>query len=105
MKHRLIILFWIVSFAFYAQAQPSITQTIRGTVIDKNTRISLPGANVILLNTDPLIGTSTDENGKFRIENVPVGRASIKISYVGFNEIILTDLSVLSAKELVLEMI
>jgi hypothetical protein len=100
---RLIILFWIVIFALYAQAQSSITQTIRGTVIDKNTRISLPGANVILLNTNPLIGTSTDENGKFRIENVPVGRASIKISYVGFNEIILTDLSVLSAKELVLE--
>jgi hypothetical protein len=42
-----------------------ITQTIRGTVIDKQTRIPIPGASVILLNSDPLLGTATDIYGEF----------------------------------------
>ena len=99
---RLIILFCIVFLAYYAQAQSSITQTIRGTIIDKNTRISLPGANVILLNSDPIIGASTDINGKFVLENIPIGRVGIKVSFIGYNDGLLTSLNLMSGKELVL---
>ena len=37
-----------------------ITQTIRGTVIDKNTGVPLIGATVLLLDHEPLLGTITD---------------------------------------------
>ncbi|MCF8368681.1 MAG: TonB-dependent receptor [Bacteroidales bacterium] len=85
------------------QAQSGITQTIRGTVIEKNTRISLPGANIILLNSDPLIGVSTDTDGRFRLENVPIGRVGLQITFVGYNNVLLSNLNLLSGKELVLQ--
>ena len=58
-------------------------QTIRGHVTDKDSKTSLPGANVVLLNVQPLTGTVTDADGdsddatvtinvKAGINNVPV---------------------------------
>lgn len=80
----------------------TVTQTIRGTVYDKQTRVSLPGANVILLHTDPVIGTSTNENGDFRFDNVAVGRISLKVTYVGYNEVVMNNINLQAGKELVL---
>ena len=67
----------------YAQ---ELTQTIRGTVVDKQTQSPLPGAIINILNSDPLLVTSTNELGKFRIDNVPLGRKQIKISFVSYKE-------------------
>lgn len=44
--------------------------TIRGTVIDKVTKVTLPGANVLLLNVNPIAGTTTNEEGDFRLDGV-----------------------------------
>jgi len=47
-------------------AQP--VQTIRGKVVDKETQMPLPGANVrILGDSTGKSGASTDADGKFRI--------------------------------------
>jgi hypothetical protein len=78
------------------------TQTIRGKVIDADSKSEIIGANIILLNSDTLIGSTTDVDGKFRIENVPVGRRAIKITSIGYNEAILSNLIVTSGKEVVL---
>jgi hypothetical protein len=67
----------------YAQ---ELTQTIRGTVVDKQTQSPLPGAIISILNSDPLLVTSTNEFGKFRIDHVPLGRKQIKISFVSYKE-------------------
>ncbi|MCD4697512.1 MAG: TonB-dependent receptor [Bacteroidales bacterium] len=83
-------------------AQHEITQTIRGSVLDKNTQIPLPGANVILLDSDPLKGTSTDVDGRFRLENIAIGRVGLRITYMGYKEIYLSSLNLMSGKELVL---
>jgi hypothetical protein len=99
-KIVLINVFLILVISIFAQQE--ITQTIRGTVIDKNTRVSLPGANVILLDSDPIIGTSTDINGTFRIENIPIGRVGIRVTYVGYQDLVLTGQNLISGKELVL---
>jgi len=40
-------------------------QTIRGQVTDKESKTPLPGANVILLDVEPLTGTTTDIDGNF----------------------------------------
>lgn len=78
-------------------------QTIRGTVADKTSQSPLPGANVTVLNTDPLLGASTDQEGKFVIPDVPTGRHSIQISYMGYATITLDNQMVTSGKELVLD--
>ena len=64
-------------------ARQDFTQTIRGTVVDDVTGFPLIGANVILLNSDPLVGTITDLNGVFELNGIPVGRQSLEISYIG----------------------
>lgn len=78
------------------------TQTIRGKVIDADSKSTLFGANVILLNSDTLIGSATDVDGKFRLEKIPVGRRSIKATCIGYEEAILNNIIVTSAKEIVL---
>src|SRR5690242_9985037 len=78
------------------------TQTIRGTVVDKITQMPLPGANVIVINSNPFIGATTDMNGTFRISKVPVGNQSMKISYIGYKDITLPNVVVNSGKEVVL---
>lgn len=90
-----------IALTSVAQAQ-DFTQTIRGTVIDKETKVTLPGANVILLNVEPTTGTTTDMDGKFRLENVEVGRVSLQISFIGYAPVTLNNLALATGKELVL---
>jgi hypothetical protein len=80
----------------------TFTQTIRGKVIDADSKSILFGANVVLLNSDTLIGAATDIDGKFRLEKVPVGRRSLKATCIGYEEVVLNNIIVTSAKEIVL---
>ena len=84
-KMQKIILFFllIISIGSYSQ---ELTQTIRGTIIDKQTQSPLPGAVISILNTDPIIAASSDENGKFRLENIPIGRKQLLISLISYKE-------------------
>ncbi len=78
------------------------TQTIRGKVIDADSKSPLFGASVILLNTDTLNGSATDMDGKFRLEKVAVGRRSVKATCLGYEEAVFNNIIVSSAKEIVL---
>ncbi|MBN4065988.1 TonB-dependent receptor [Candidatus Amoebophilus asiaticus] len=79
-----------------------LTQVIRGTVVDQLSQQSLPGATVIILNTDPIIGTTTDLDGKFRLEDIPIGRQGIKVTYLGYKDYTLPNMIVNAHKEIVL---
>ncbi|HJX72409.1 MAG TPA: TonB-dependent receptor, partial [Bacteroidales bacterium] len=79
------------------------TQVIRGTIVDEVTGYPLPGANVILLDTDPPVGTTSDLDGHFALRNVPLGRQSIEIKYVGYESKMIPNLLLTIAKEVVLE--
>ncbi|HRG39205.1 MAG TPA: carboxypeptidase-like regulatory domain-containing protein, partial [Bacteroidia bacterium] len=54
------------------------------------------------LNSDTLMGDATDADGKFRIEKVPVGRRALKATCIGYEEAVLNNIIVTSAKEIVL---
>jgi len=96
----LVIVFLTVGF--HSMAQEPLTQTIRGKVIDKDSRVGLPNANIILLGSNPQIGASSDENGKFVLTGVPIGRQSLQISYTGYQTIVIPDIDVRTGKEPVL---
>lgn len=82
-----------------------INQTLRGTVVDSETKFPLPGVNVVLMTDQDgdFKGTSTGINGQFRIENIPVGRQAVKFTYTGYKDVMLNNVIVSSAKEVVLE--
>ena len=79
-----------------------ITQTIRGTVVERVTQKPLSGATIIVAGSEPLIGTTTNEKGNFRLAQLPLGRYKLQISFVGFKTIILTNIDLSSVKETVL---
>ncbi len=79
-----------------------ITQTIKGKVFDSETQISLPGATIVIVNSDPLTGTTTDLDGFFRLENVPIGRVTLQVSFLGYESKYISDLLISSGKEVVL---
>ncbi|NQY67316.1 MAG: TonB-dependent receptor [Flavobacteriales bacterium] len=76
-----------------------LTQSITGTVIDKQSHYPIPGVQVIISASDPLIGTVTDIDGYFRIDNVDVGRTTIEASFIGYEKIVLSNLLLVSGKE------
>jgi hypothetical protein len=94
-----IILAGILSLSVHAQ---ELTQTVRGTVVDKESRQPLVGAAVILVGSNPLRGTVTDENGKFKLENIPLGRHDFKFSYIGYTDVLIPNVQVNAGKEIVL---
>jgi hypothetical protein len=92
-----VFLFWVE--CLFSQ---TLTQNIRGTVTDKDTRQPLQGASVVLTNFDPQRGTVTDSAGNFRLDKVPLGRLNIKCTYLGYNDLFFDNLELTSGKELIL---
>ena len=62
-------------------------QTVTGTILDNDTRMGLPGVNVVVLNSKE--NATTDDNGKFQITTVQTA-GSVEISYIGFQTKVLT---------------
>ena len=96
------VLFLLLFFSFQLIAQTP-TQVVKGTVIDKDTRQPMIGATIQIVDSDPLIGSVTDIDGKFRLETVPVGRHQIKCSFTSYEDYLSDYIILNSAKELVLD--
>lgn len=78
------------------------TQVIRGTVYDKVSQEKLIGATVLLLDSSMSNGSSCDIDGKFRLENVAIGRQLIRVSLIGYKESTIA-VNLTSGKEVVLD--
>lgn len=83
MKQYFTLFFLFLFLNGYTQ---TITQTIKGVVVDKQSQTPIPGAIVQVVNSTPLLGTSTNEKGEFKITNVPIGRLQIKIQVISYKE-------------------
>lgn len=102
---NLLLMMGLISYSapLFSQGTKVLSQTIRGQVVDKESQATLPGANVVILNIEPQKATITDTNGNFRIENVPVGRFNIQVSYIGYKSYIISEMQVTASKEVVLK--
>lgn len=77
------------------------SQKVRGVVTDRLAETPIPYATVLILNTDPVLGATTDSMGRFSIAGVPIGRYDLKASFVGYDPVILKEVVVNTAKETV----
>ncbi|MFN3556632.1 MAG: TonB-dependent receptor [Bacteroidales bacterium] len=92
----------ILIFSSLASSQGNLSQTVRGYVLDAHTKTPLPGATVIVEGIEPLLGTTTDLNGNFRFNDIPVGRHNFRVSYVGYEPFRMSEVMVGTGKEVVL---
>ncbi len=99
-KFKLLLLSLVILKG--AVSAQNLSQTIKGRIVDKESQITLPGANVVILRTNPLLGCVSDLEGNFRIEEVPVGRYNIQVSYMGYEPVTIPEVLVGSGKEVVL---
>ncbi len=96
---KIIFLVSITFFSSVVSLGQTLTQTVKGKVLDVETSAPLLGANIILLKTDPPKGAITDEDGYFRFEGVPVGRASFQFTFLGYEDFVISEVLIGSAKE------
>ena len=100
---RLFFVFSFLTFWVHKISAQDLTQTIRGSVIDQDSKIPLVGATVIVIGSDPILGATTDIDGRFSIKNVPVGRHDLVVQYLGYEPKPIQQIDVGSGKELVLK--
>lgn len=98
MKNKNVILYLL----FFLLAGPikgqGLTQLVKGTVKEAGTGNGISFATVVLQGSEPILGTTADFDGNFTLENVPIGRHSFVFSAMGYEEQIVTDVLVGSAK-------
>lgn len=99
MKKVIISLSLIFTF-FATSSSQTITQSVQGKVFDMLTKAALPYANIVVLETEPLIGTTSDDDGNFELRKVPVGRHTIKIMMMGYESRLITEVLVSTGNQI-----
>ncbi|MEX0362597.1 MAG: carboxypeptidase regulatory-like domain-containing protein, partial [Allomuricauda sp.] len=94
MKKTILALVLMISSLALAQ-----TGVIKGVVLDKQSESPLEGATIELLNVDVATGVITDFDGRFTLKDVPIGRQSIRISYLGYENSYVPNIEVTTGKD------
>jgi hypothetical protein len=98
---RLLISFIVFNlFTFTGGSAQILTQTIKGQVIDAESRQPLAGASILVTSVQPIQGGQTDRNGFFKISTIPVGRHTLKITFIGYENGLVQELVVGTGKEI-----
>lgn len=102
MKNLHLTLFFLLASLFgYSQ---NLTQSVRGTLIDFDTKTPIPFAQILVLESEPIKGTVSDELGEFRLDSIPLGRISLKFSAYGYQDLVIPNILLESGKEKILNL-
>ena len=85
MKYAFAIIF-LLSYANYAQE----TITIAGHIFDEETKQALPFVTVSVNDelTDAIVtGAISNDEGRFEIKDLPIGKYIVKITYLGYEDV------------------
>ncbi len=94
----------VMAGALLAAAQNNtLTQTVRGIVTDEQSGNILSDVTVMLDGANTAIAGISDAKGNFRLLQVPIGRQTIRVSLIGYEEALVQNIEVTSSKEVVLE--
>ncbi|MFY0601152.1 MAG: TonB-dependent receptor [Cyclobacteriaceae bacterium] len=95
-KYTITIL--LAAFTLISNAQ-EFTQTVKGRILDQQSKSPLIGATVVIKDSDPLLGGTSDVEGYFRIANVPIGRQTLIFTSIGYESKTIPNVIVSSGKE------
>jgi hypothetical protein len=104
MSQGFLKLFFLCSFFSCGSAYAQLfTQSVRGTVRDKILQQPIAGATVRITGTN--LGDQTDGIGNFIVPKVTVGIHQVVISAIGYQEVVLNNITLNSGKEMVLSIL
>ncbi len=82
----LVFLFFYFAGAVTVFSQSNQKGSLEGSVIASDSKQPLPFANIMIVGTNK--GVATDVDGKFILKNINAGKQKIKVSYVGYNDMV-----------------
>ena len=97
MKYKLLLYVLVLwaGVAFGAEG------TLSGVVMEPEGE-TIPGANVVLV-SDLLpggkIGTATDEDGRFRLEGLPVGEYQLSVTHIGYRSLMREGVGIVAGEQ------
>ena len=100
MNKSLLLIFLFLSQMLFAQNNK---QNIRGVVTDKLSKTTIPGVILQLINSNAKIGAVSDSNGNYVITDLAPERYEIKVSYMGYKDVVIPNVIVTSGKETMLD--
>jgi hypothetical protein len=101
-RFRLTLLTGLFLFLNTAFILAQVTQNIRGQILDAATQKPLVEASIVL--DSGSMKTATDTEGVFRFEKIPVGRHTLRVGFVGFENLFISDILLESGKEIALDL-
>lgn len=79
-------------------------QDVKGRLLDADGSYPLIGATVVVISSDPLVGTTTNEEGLFRLSGLTVGRYDLRVDYLGYEPLTVPQVLVSTGKEVFLDL-
>lgn len=86
---KLLVLLAIIPFLLFA----GTTGKLVGSIKDAQTGEPLIGANILIEGTD--FGAATNIRGEYVILNIPPGRYNVRISFIGYETVLYTDVIII----------
>ena len=100
MRKYTFIIFLCLAQISFAQNNK---QKISGVITDKLSQTTLPGAAVQIISTADKKGTTSDSNGNYVLSDVSPERYELKITYLGYKDVLVSNIVVTSGKETILD--
>jgi hypothetical protein len=102
MKKLIAIFICLLSLSLTAQVP---VQVVRGRIIDKVSEQPLPGAAIVMVGSDPPLGAVADVNGNYTLKNIPAGRRTFIVQFLGYQPQTISEVLVTAGKEVQLDVV
>src|SRR6476661_3603914 len=100
---RCLIILLLVASSLSAHAQ--LMQRVKGQVSDRDSHSPLPDVTVAITDLQVPATTTTDSNGRFVLDSIPVGKHNLSFLLGSYQPQTMADVLVTSGREVILEVV